>query len=51
MKYDFQAPHFLDEEQVKYLVEKGIITVKDGKAIWIFNPKACRELMKVTKKV
>jgi hypothetical protein len=51
MKYKFEAPECLDEEQVKELSRLNIITVKGKTAIWLFNPKAVRELNKISVKV
>jgi len=51
MKYKFEAPEYLDEEQMEYLVEMNIITVKGKTAIWIFNPKLVRALNKISVRV
>ena len=50
-KYKFEAPEFLDEEQVRELTRVNIITVKGKTAIWLFNPKSVRELNKISVRV
>jgi hypothetical protein len=49
MKYEFIAPEYLDEEQVKALIKYNFITLKNKQAIWIFNPKLGRKLLKIKK--
>jgi hypothetical protein len=51
MKYKFEAPEFLDEEQVKELSRLNIITIKGKTAIWLFNPNLIRALDKISVEV
>ena len=48
MKFKFEAPEYLDKEQVDYLVKCNIAVVHNDSVIWVFNPKLFRKIKKKT---
>jgi hypothetical protein len=51
MKYRFNAPRFLDEEQAKYLEKCGIATIKGKDIVFIYDPAMARHLSGKSKQV